>query len=114
VREIARVTAPGGRVLLTAWLPEGAINDYVGVFQKEVAMDLGLPPGPPPFAWHDQGALTRLFGPQGFSVTVEQQQIAFRASSAREYAEIQGRDHPMSVAGRAVLESRGDTGALAE
>ena len=25
--EMARVTAPGGRILLTAWIPEGAINE---------------------------------------------------------------------------------------
>ncbi len=112
--EIARLTAPGGRILLTAWIPEGAINDFVGVFQKAVAAALGLPPGPPPFAWHDQGALASLFGPHGFSVTVAQDEVAITASSPREYMEIQRRDHPMSVAGQAVLESRGDGEALAE
>jgi hypothetical protein len=112
--EMARVTAPGGRILLTAWIPEGAINDCVGIFQKAVAAASGRPAGPPPFAWHEQGALASLFGPHGFSVVVEAGQIAFTASSAREYLEIQGRDHPMSVAGRALLESRGGGEEVAE
>jgi SAM-dependent methyltransferase len=108
--EMARVTAPEGRILLTAWVPGGAINDCAGLFQKAVAAAIGRPPGPPPFAWHDQSALASLFGPHGFAVVVEPGQLAFTASSAAEYLEIQGRDHPMSVAGRTVLESRGDTG----
>jgi len=108
--EMARVTAPGGRILLTAWIPEGAIHDCVGIFQKAVAAAIGRQAGPAPFAWHEQSALAGLFGPHGFAVVVEPGQLAFTASSAAEYLEIQGRDHPMSVAGRAVLESRGDTG----
>ncbi len=112
--EMARVTAPGGRILLTAWIPEGAINDCVGIFQKAVAAAIGLPAGPPPFAWHDQSVLASLFGPHGFSVVVEPGQLAFTASSAREYLEIQGRDHPLSVAGQALLDSRGEGEGLRE
>jgi ubiquinone/menaquinone biosynthesis C-methylase UbiE len=105
--EMARVTAPGGRILLTAWIPEGAVHDCVGIFQTAVAEAIGLPAGPPPFAWHDPNALAGLFGAHGFSVKVEPGQIAITAASAREYLERQGRDHPMSVAGQALLESRG-------
>jgi SAM-dependent methyltransferase len=112
--EMARVTAPGGRILLTAWIPEGAINDCVGIFQKAVAAAVGRPAGPPPFPWHEQEALASLFGPRGFSVAVEPGQLAITASSAREYLEIQGRDHPMSVAGQALLNSRGEGEGLRE
>jgi SAM-dependent methyltransferase len=105
--EMARVTAPRGRILLTAWIPEGAIQDCVGIFQKAVAAAIGRPAGPPPFAWHEQTALASLFAPHGFSVAVEPGQLAITASSASEYLEIQGRDHPMSVAGQALLDSRG-------
>lgn len=110
--EMVRVSAPAGRILVTAWVPEGAINDCVGVFQKGVAEALGMPPGPPPFAWHNRGALEGLFGAHGLSVTVEDDHIAFSAASAREYLEIQRTDHPISVAGGAVLESRGQGEAL--
>jgi ubiquinone/menaquinone biosynthesis C-methylase UbiE len=112
--EIARVTTRGGRLILAAWLPGGAIYDCVGIFQKAVAAATGMPPGPPPFAWHEQTALASLFAPYGFSVTVEPRQLAFTASSAREYLEVQGRTHPMSVAGRAVLESRGEAAEVGE
>lgn len=112
--EIARVTAPGGRILLTAWIPEGAINDFVSLFRKAMTSALGMPLGPPPFAWHEQGALAGLFGPLGFSVGVEQDSVAFTAPSAREYMEVQNRDHPMSIAGRAVLESSGGGEAITE
>jgi SAM-dependent methyltransferase len=112
--EIARVTAPGGRIILTAWIPAGGINDCVAVFQKAVAAAIGMPPGPPPFAWHEQNALASLFGPHGFAVTVEPGQVAFTATSAREYLEVQGRDHPMSVAGQALLESRGGADMVGE
>lgn len=112
--EMARVTAPGGRILLTAWIPEGAVQDCVGIFQRAVAAAIGRPAGPPPFAWHEKHALVSLFGPLGFSVEVEPGELAIRASSAREYLEIQGRDHPLSVAGRAVLESSGEGEAVRE
>lgn len=112
--ELARLTAPGGRILLTAWIPEGAINDCIGVFQKAVVAALGRPPGPPPFAWHDENALASLLRPHGFSVAVEEDRLAFTAPSAREYLEIMNRDHPMSVAGQALLESRGGAQALIE
>jgi ubiquinone/menaquinone biosynthesis C-methylase UbiE len=112
--ELARVTAPGGRILLTAWIPEGAIHDCVGIFQKAVTAALGLPAGPPAFAWHEPTALAGLFGPHGFAIAVEPGQVAFTATSAREYLERQGRDHPMSVAGQALLESRGEGEKVAE
>ena len=105
--EMARITSPRGRILLTAWIPEGAIQDCVGIFQKAVAEAIGRPAGPPPFAWHEQKALASLFEPHGFSVAVEPRELAITASSAREYLEIQGRDHPMSVAGQALLASSG-------
>ncbi len=112
--EMARVTAPRGRIVFTAWIPEGGIQDCVGIFQKAVAEAIGRPAGPPPFAWHEQKALASLFGPHGFSVEVERGEIAITASSAREYLEIQGRDHPMSVAGRALLDSRGMAAVVGE
>lgn len=112
--ELARVTTPEGRILLTAWVPGGAIHDCVGAFQKAVADALGLPPGPPPFAWHERGELEGLLGPHGFSITVEESRLAFTAGSAREYLAIMGRDHPVSVAGRAVLESRGGAEEVTE
>lgn len=112
--EMARVTAPGGRIVLSAWLPQGAIFDSVGVFQEAVAKALGRPAEPPRFAWHDQEALEGMLGPLGFAVEVDEERLAFSASSAREYLETQGQTHPLAIAGRTVLESRGEGEAISE
>src|SRR4051812_47621318 len=50
--ELGRVCAPGGRLALSAWIPEGAIRDCVMVAREALGQALGAPPGGPPFAWH--------------------------------------------------------------
>lgn len=105
--EMARVTAPGGRIVLSAWIPVGGINDCVSVFQRAVLNALDAAPGPPPFAWHERAALEALLEPHGFAVVVHEESLAYTASSAREYLET-SRSHPMSVAGERILESRGE------
>jgi SAM-dependent methyltransferase len=110
--EITRVTAPAGRIVLSAWVPEGAIHDAVRAAQEAVRDAVGAPPGPPPFPWHDRDALAELFAPHGFDATVEEQRLAFTGSSPRDYLDAESVNHPLAVAGRAVLESRGETAAL--
>ncbi len=112
--EMARVTAPGGRILLSAWNPQGAISACVGVFAAAIARVVGVPSGPPPFPWHDGDALAGLFGPLGFDVTMDEEALAFTAASARAYLDVELQDHPLSVAGLAVLEPRGEAQALGE
>lgn len=110
--ELARVTAPEGRIVLAAWIPEGAIPRTAREFRETIARVLGTPPGPAPFAWHDPGALEALLAPHGFELETEEASLSFGAASAREYFEQEMRDHPMSVAGRAVLEPRGELESL--
>jgi SAM-dependent methyltransferase len=110
--EIARVTAPAGRVLLSAWVPEGAIHDAVRVAQEAVRRALGAPAGSPPFPWHDHEALRGLFAPYGFEVTVEEERLAFTASSPHEYLTSESANHPLAVAGRELLERSGEAEAL--
>lgn len=112
--EMARVTVPGGRIVLSAWLPQGAMWSCVGVFQEAVARALGAPAGPPPFAWHDREALAGLLAPHGFAVTVEEERLAYTASSARDFLDEALRDHPLSIVGRAVLEPRREAQAVGE
>ena len=111
-QELARVTAPGGRVVLTAWIPEGPIAEAGRVAFQAISNALGGPPGPPPFPWHDAAALTDLLGPLGFTVTTEEQRISFTATSARAYVDAESRNHPMIVSGRALLEPRGEAQAV--
>ena len=69
--ELARVVTPHGRVVLTAWLPGGAVGEIVRMARQTAMAALDAPPGPPPFAWHEQAKLSSLLGPHGFDVTLE-------------------------------------------
>jgi len=112
--EMARVTAPRGRILLTAWIPGGAISDSLRVTREAVTRALGGDHLPTPFAWHDQSALAGLFEPHGFAVTTSEHEISFRGTSAREHVEADLRDHPLAAASRAVLEPRGELDSVRE
>jgi SAM-dependent methyltransferase len=107
-REMVRVTAPGGRILVTAWIPGGAISDSLRVVREAVTRALGGDHLPTPFAWHDPSALAALFAPHGFSVATTEHEISFSAPSAREHVDADLRDHPLAAASRAVLEPRGE------
>ena len=112
--EMARVAAPHGRIVITAWIPGGAISKAVRAGREAVTAALGTPPGPPPFAWHDAAALADLLGPHGFDVAVEERDISFTAGSAEEYVDGEMRNHPLWVAGMNVLEPRGEADAVRE
>lgn len=109
--EMARVTAPDGRIVLSAWNPSGAVHRAVRAAGEAVRSALGAPPGPPPFPWHERDALAELFAPHGFDVAIEEQRLAFTAPSPEAYLAQQA-DHPLAVAGQAVLAPRGESEAL--
>ena len=66
--EMARITAPRGRIVLSAWLPGGAVGEVVRMARETAMAALDAPPAPAPFAWHDQDTLSGLLAPHGFSV----------------------------------------------
>jgi SAM-dependent methyltransferase len=109
--EMARVTAPGGRIVLSAWIPAGPIREAVLLAGEAVRNALGAPAGPPPFPWHDRAALAELFAPHGFEVTVAEERLAFTAASPEAFVAAQA-DHPQAVAGQAVLDGRGESEPL--
>lgn len=111
-RELARVTAPGGRVVLTAWIPEGPIAEAGRVMRQAIENALGPSPAPPPYPWHDPTALSDLLSPHGFAVQTEEQRIAFTAPSAGALLQGEFENHPMMVSGLAILESRGGAQAV--
>ena len=112
--ELARVTAPGGRIVFSAWIPDGAVAEASRASRMAVARALGTPPGPPPFAWQDAEKLAGLFGPYGFHVTAREERISFAAESPRAFLDEYAADHPLAVAGRRLLEPRGESDALFE
>lgn len=105
--EIARVLAPRGRIVITAWIPEGAISRAVRLSRQTVAEILAQPPGSPPFPWHEAEALRELFAPHGFGVAVEEQTIAVTAPSPEAHVDSEAETHPLAVAARPVLERAG-------
>jgi SAM-dependent methyltransferase len=105
--EIDRVTAPKGRVLLSAWIPEGAISQAVRLARQTVAEILDQPSASPPFPWHERESLSGLFEPHGFSVSLTEHSLAFGAPSIDEFMRIEGENHPLAIAARPVLEGAG-------
>jgi SAM-dependent methyltransferase len=110
--EMSRVLAPGGRIVLSAWIPAGAMFEMTSTAADAVRQAIGAPPGPAPFAWEQRDALLDLLAPHGFSVQVKHHALEFTASSVREFLDHQARNHPMAVAGLGVLERLGQAEAL--
>jgi SAM-dependent methyltransferase len=111
-KEMARVTSPHGRIVLSAWIPSGPITEVNRMARETVSRVLDLPPGPPPFAWHERDALAGLLEPHGFEVSLEEETIQFTAASIAEQVDGDQENHPLAVAGRAVLEPAGEIEAL--
>lgn len=105
-KEMARVLAPEGRIIFTAWLPGGAVGQMSQAAGEMVRAALGAPAPPPPFAWHDTAALATLFAPDGMTVSTERHELAFTAASPVAYMESSS-THPMAVAGIGVLQRLG-------
>lgn len=110
--EIARVVAPSGRVVLSAWMPGGAISKMNATATQAVRDALGVPPPPEPFHWHQRDALTTLFGPHGFSVDVTEHGLAFTDASAHDFLDNESTNHPMAVTGLRALEQLGQADAV--
>lgn len=101
--EMARIAAPAARIVLSAWVPDGAIAEASRIGREAVAAATGAQPGPPPFPWHEVEALAGLLGPRGFSVTIEERSIPFHGPSPRQWFEQELRFHPVRVAAGGVL-----------
>ncbi len=112
--ELARACSLAGRLVLSAWIPEGPIAEMARLSGEAVATALGSPPSGPRFRWQDREALQALLGPHGFEVSTEEHQIAFTARSAAEYVSGEADNHPLALAARAVLEPRGQYVPLSE
>ena len=104
--EMTRVAKSGGRFLIAAWIPEGAVSSGVRMIREAMA-DIAGQRGDPPFPWHEGAALAELFEPLGRSPRVSERTITFTAGSAREWVESESREHPVSHAARPLLEQAG-------
>lgn len=107
VGEIARVLRPGGRLVLSAWIPDGALAAQARLRRESVAAIRGDSPAPAPFTWHDPVAVTALLAPHGFAVSAQEATIALVGASPAAYADGELAHHPLWVEARAVLEPAG-------
>jgi SAM-dependent methyltransferase len=107
--EMARVTAPRGRIVISAWLPGGAVGEVVRMARDTAMAALDAPPARPPFAWHEHDALSGLLAPHGFRVELEPHPHVFAAASIEDYLQAELVDHPLFTASRAMLDARGRT-----
>ncbi len=113
VAEMARIAAPGGRIVLSSWIPGAALADVMRLRRDAVAAP-DAPEGPAPFAWHERTAMTNVFAPLGFTVDFHEEQLAFTAASPQEFVKEELRAHPAWIAARAVLEPRGEIEGVRE
>ena len=99
--------APGGRIVLSAWIPAGAIsrmNQMVMSAAREVS---GAPPLDPGVAWHDVDGVSSLAARHGLVVATTERSLAFVDASPADYFAGEAGEHPMALSARAVLEPAG-------
>lgn len=108
--EIARVLDSGGRAVLTAWLPGGAIGALAAATQDLIRTATGAPPASPGFPWHDEAAVNDLFARHGMTAAVAaRDEVVFAAPSPHAYLDAEADSHPLAVAAIKVLHRLGQT-----
>jgi SAM-dependent methyltransferase len=102
LREISRVLRPGGRALLTAWVPEGPIDAMLGAMGRIVRRAAAAPP-PERFAWSHTAAVARLAAEVGMALeNTVSGELEIRDTSPEAYVAA-GQDHPMALAMRSTV-----------
>ena len=81
--ELARVSAPGGRIGLANWTPQGGL----GKLFKVMAPYQPAPPPSSPFDWGDETRVRELLG-ESFELEIEERVSTLRTSSGEEYWEL--------------------------
>jgi SAM-dependent methyltransferase len=103
--EMIRVLRPSGRALFSVWVPAGPIDAMVGTFGRAIAAATGS--SRDRFTWHDAAAVGELAARHDAQVRIHEGQLSITAASPEAYVESAEQHHPMSIAGRAVLERAG-------
>ena len=106
LNETARVTRPGGRVLLTAWVPAGPIDSMLRAISR-ITQDATGSPAPERFPWFDGARVGRLASDAGLTLqSTTAAELAIRDTSPEAYVAA-GQEHPVAVSARPALERAG-------
>ncbi len=108
--EMIRVLGPAGRALFSVWVPAGPIDAMVVTFGRALAAATGRRPHR--FAWHDPDAVSGLAAHHRAQVQIHEGLLRITAASPEAYLEANEQQHPVSVAGRPVLERAGTYGQV--
>jgi SAM-dependent methyltransferase len=104
--EFARVLRPGGRALLSAWLPAGPIDAMLGAMGRIVGRITQTRP-PQRFAWSEPAAVGALADQVGLELeSTSAAELAIRHESPEAYI-ADGEQHPVALAMRPVIEQAG-------
>ena len=102
--ELARVTKPGGRLVLACWTPEGGLGQMFGMMRPF------LPPPPEgagsPFAWGKEDHVRELLG-ESFELEFEEHESTLRTVDGEEYWELFSTSYgPTKTAAEALDDER--------
>lgn len=105
IAELARVTAPGGRIVWTGWVAAGAVVELVKA-RTLAGERIGRPPTPYS-RWNDREELAAMFALHGFEIEMEEASFSYVAPSARAWLEGTAGAHPSFVAGDQAFAAAG-------
>jgi len=102
--ELARVTKPGGRLVLACWTPEGGLGQMFGMMRPFLAPP---PEGAgSPFAWGKEDHVRELLG-ASFELEFEEHDSILRTADGEEYWELFSTSYgPTKSAAEALDEER--------
>jgi SAM-dependent methyltransferase len=103
--EMIRVLRADGRGLMSVWVPAGPIDAVTRTFGRAIAAATGA--APDRFAWHDPQAVDELATRHGAQIRMHEGVLRITAESPEAYFQANEQCHPMSVAGRPLLEGAG-------
>jgi SAM-dependent methyltransferase len=110
--ETIRVLRPGGRALISVWVPAGPIDAMVGAFARATAEANGSAPAR--FRWHDREAVGDMAAVHSMEASFHDGELAITAASPEAYLAANEEHHPMSLARRELLERSGSYAAARE